>query len=715
MRQGPAGVLALGVFVGAALLATYPLILRPSHAIAGGLGDPLLNATVLAWDADRATHGFRGFWDIPFLFPHRHTLAYAEPLLGVALFTTPIEWVSGNPVLVYNIAYIGSYVLAGFGMFLLTRDLWGRTDAAILAGLAFALTPYRLAQTTHLQVLMNGWMPIGLWALHRYFASGSRTWMAVFAAVFVLQGLSNAYYLYFFLVPVAVVAGVEIARPRAPRGRIVLDFAMAGLAIAAAIAPIALVYYRLQRDMGFARAHDELGGLSAQLADYFRVASGAWTWGGVLGDGSGERQLFHGFVVLLFAAIGVCTFARREAGDPMRGGWARAVGTYLLMALLAVWLSMGPGPGKPYGLLFHLVPGFNGLRVPARLSAVVIVALAALAGAGFAWLLGRLNPRTAAAVAVAIGAIIVLEGQHGIGLADAIAWNDKSWDRVAYEWLRESPPGAAIELDITQQDDFHPFTMIYQFNTLWHRHPIVNGYSGWKSMLQELLGSPASPLRDPAQVPQTLRGLRAIGVRYVLLHERTFADALEAGRIVSAIRSAGDQIVEEHQWPETWAWRLADLERRPAAADGDVRPLDPGTFEVHASHQEGRLGFLFDGDIDTRWMTGTPQEGDEWITIRLAKPANVARVQIASSPRGQNDYPRRLTIESVDRVGVARTLFDDGVVDRLVEALAVDERRAPITIDVPENLTSTLRIRQTGHSTAWWSIHELTVWERHLP
>ena len=68
----------------------------------------------------------------------------------------------------------------------------------MLAGLAFELTPYRLAQTSHLQVLMNGWMPIGLLALHRYFASGSRWWLAAFAAVFVVLGLSNGYYLYFF-------------------------------------------------------------------------------------------------------------------------------------------------------------------------------------------------------------------------------------------------------------------------------------------------------------------------------------------------------------------------------------------------------------------------------------------------------------------------------------------------------------------------------------
>src|SRR6266536_4204716 len=160
-------LLALFTFVAAALLATYPLLRHPTHTIAGGLGDPIILTTVLAWDADRLWHGLHGLWDPPFLYPHHWTLAYCEHMLGVAIFTAPVEWLFGNPVLTYNVAYIGSYVLAGVGMFLLTRALWGRAEAAMLAGLAFALTPYRLAQTTHLQVLMNGWMPIGLLALHR--------------------------------------------------------------------------------------------------------------------------------------------------------------------------------------------------------------------------------------------------------------------------------------------------------------------------------------------------------------------------------------------------------------------------------------------------------------------------------------------------------------------------------------------------------------------
>jgi hypothetical protein len=702
-------IAAFAGFIAASVAATWPLSLHLSHGIAGGLGDPLLGATLLAWDADRIAHGFHGLWDAPFLFPHHHTLAYAEHLLGVAVFTTPIQWISGNPIFTYNLAYIGSYVLAGFGMFLLARSRWHRFDAAMLAGLAYAVTPYRLAQTTHLQVLMHGWMAAGLLALHRYLESGSRWWMAAFAVAYLLLGLSNGYYLYFFLLPIAVVVGIEMVSPRLPRARIVLDLALAGLALAAAIAPVAWVYYQLQRQSGFARSPDELSGLSARAADYFRVASGGWTWGGLVGEGDGERQLFHGLIVIVFAAIGAGVFiSRRAIGE--EGTSRRTAITYTLMAVLAVWLSMGPVPGSPYSVLFRVLPGFNGLRVPARLSVVVLLALSVLASGGIAWFLGRLPKKAVAVTAIALGAVIFLEGQHGVGVSDAANWNDRNWDRVAYEWLRTSPPGAAIELNITQQDDFHPYSVVYQFNSIWHRHPIVNGYSGWKSMLQEWLAAPASPLREPGYVADTLRGLRAIGVRYVLLHEATFSDVREAARLVAEIRAAGDQVAAEQHWPETWAWRLTDIE--PAgAAEVKLQRVDPRMFEAHASHQEGRLGLAFDGDIDTRWMTGEPQGGAESVDLRLAQPVNVARVRMATPPRSQIDYPRILTIESIDAGGATTTLFEGSVVDRLVRAIAAEERQAVLDIDLPANRTSTLRIRQTGRSVAWWSIHELSLWE----
>ena len=105
--QVTAGALAL--FSAAAVVATWPLLGHPARTIAGGLGDPLLNTTILAWDADRIRHAFRGLWDAPFLFPHPHTLAYSEHLLCIAIITSPIAWITGNPILTYNVTYDPTY------------------------------------------------------------------------------------------------------------------------------------------------------------------------------------------------------------------------------------------------------------------------------------------------------------------------------------------------------------------------------------------------------------------------------------------------------------------------------------------------------------------------------------------------------------------------------------------------------------------------------
>ena len=137
------------------------------RALPRDLGDPLLNTWILAWDADRIRHGLQGLWDAPNFYPYSKTLTYSEHLLGIALFTAPVQWISGNPVLAYNVAFMGSYVLSGFGMYLFAAAVTGDRGAAAVAGVAFAVLPYRVSQVAHLQVLMCGWMPIALWALHR--------------------------------------------------------------------------------------------------------------------------------------------------------------------------------------------------------------------------------------------------------------------------------------------------------------------------------------------------------------------------------------------------------------------------------------------------------------------------------------------------------------------------------------------------------------------
>ena len=303
-------------FVALAVAWTWPLALRPGSTMAAPFGDPLLNAWILAWDADRLRHGLSGLWTAPPFHPYPDTLAYSEHLLGIAVPLAPIYWLTGNAVLLYNVALIGSFALAGAGMYLLARDLTGRRDAAVLAALGFMWCPYRAPHVTHLQVLMSGWMPVALWALHRYFATGSRRALAGFVAAFVVQGLSNGYFLFFLAVPVTIVASVELWRHRDRLPTHAMHMAVAALAIGLLIAPVASAYLRVKREQGLSRTRGDAVQFGARPADYLTVSHQPRLWSQVLPIGSGEKELFPGLVVILLALGVLVPTVRRDDAAP---------------------------------------------------------------------------------------------------------------------------------------------------------------------------------------------------------------------------------------------------------------------------------------------------------------------------------------------------------------------------------------------------------------
>src|SRR6266498_1277137 len=289
-------LLVVGILLTLAVVATYPLIRHLGNALPGDLGDPLLNAWTLGWDADRLRHGLRAFWHAPILYPARYTLAYSESLLGIGLFVAPVIWLTDNAVLAHNIAFLLSYVLAGAGMYFLARSLIGRRDAALIAAMIAAFSPLRASHLSHLQVLASGWMPIALWALHRYLATTSVRILAVFVAAFTLQAWSNAYFLYFLAIPVIAVVVHELA-PRLASGSVprrqVAQLAAAAAVILAAIASMIVAYVAVRRLYGFHRGYGDWRMFSADVQSYVSVSNNVRFWRDWLaGDQAPERQLF---------------------------------------------------------------------------------------------------------------------------------------------------------------------------------------------------------------------------------------------------------------------------------------------------------------------------------------------------------------------------------------------------------------------------------------
>jgi hypothetical protein len=700
----------VSAFLALSILATYPLIRHFGNTLPGDLGDPLLGAWILGWDADRLRHGLAGVWDAPILFPDRHTLAYAEHLLGIGVFVAPVIWATNNAVAGHNAAFLLSYVLAGSGMYLLARSLTGRRDAAFLAGIAFAFGPPRAAQLSHLQVLASGWMPIALWGLHRFFAERSIRALFVFGAAFAIQALSNGYFMYYLAILVGIVALYEIARSdmRGQRVRAIGLLGGAGALIALVLLPVAIAYLAVRHDTGFARGYGDWLMYSADLKSYVSATGANRLWGRLLAiDGAPERQLFPGFTVLLLSAIAVWPGAGRRPRTLL----------YAVVAAVFCVLSLGPEPSVwshrlfrwgPYLLLTWIVPGFNAIRAPARLATGVYLSLSVLAAFGIARIVTTPPPRNRPVAVVAIGIALFAEG---LGAPIPLAAFDarlRSADRPAYRWLARSAPGAVLELPVHEWA-IAP-TLTYQYATLVHRHPIVNGYSGRGSALQSFLGGGSSPLGELDRMDGALDLLEAVGIRYDVDHPPHYEDHYVGLQTVAAIRRSTSNVVEEFVFPGGAAFRLSDASPSPTGVPIGPR-IDPGALRVTTSDAGDRIAQMFDSDAGTRWFIDRPQDGRTWIRIALDRPRDVSQLALVMAWRSVGDYPRDLMVESSNATQSA-VLYQGDTLGALGRSIVRPGATPEIRIDLPPNSTHTLTIRQTGSSRRWWSIHELELYER---
>jgi hypothetical protein len=236
---------------------------------------------------------------------------------------------------------------------------------------------------------------------------------------------------------------------------------------------------------------------------------------------------------------------------------------FLVITLLAGVMSLGPTivargrvveEGTLYALLFRTVPGFDGLRVPARFGMIVAFGLAALAGCGAA----ALGPvRRFRGIVWAASALIVIDG---CAMPIPINVNDTTYKQAHLAALPGAvvPHGSAVpvyafaarlpassvllELPLGEP----AFDVRYMYYALEHGHPLVNGYSGGAPTEYLLLGE---TLKDFAASPaRAWQAIVTSGATHVIVHEAAY----EPGR--------GERISQ---------WLTASGAREVAAFDTD--------------------------------------------------------------------------------------------------------------------------------------------------
>lgn len=539
--QAKAWLILAGIYAAITVVMVTPFVDLRTLGTATFAGDGRLVVWTIAWVSHAITNGLPLF-DANMFFPAADPLAYSEHMATLGLLAIPIQALTHNPVAAFAALWLASFWTNAMAAHLLAFRLTGRHDAALVAGLIYGWSYFRVLHLAHLQLQWTAWLPLGLLVLERWYRSPSIS--TLLRTVFVtLAQILTSWYLAVLsvLLNTLWLCWLVVSRPRRPIGPRLLQLALgAGLATLLVL-PFISPYLRVLRPGPVA----ELRGGSADLLAYivppqdtvigsllqqYTPIEGGWVWG--------ERTVFVGWLALAFAVLG-CRFRPHESGAGSDRLGARERTFFVLLGVLGLALSLGPlgYTLAPFDMLMR-VPGLTLFRAPARFALLVLLAVSILAAFGGARLCRAVERRWSAAVArmvVALLGVAMLAEWYPVG--PNVPRAEVKAVPAVYAALEHLPAGGVVSLPDYRLRPEWFFRADYLLYAAFHGRPIVNGYGRseppeYLSIVEQLSEFPSTSSAELA---------RALGVRYFVIHSDRFdADT----RIEDAEQSTSFRLVE---------------------------------------------------------------------------------------------------------------------------------------------------------------------------
>lgn len=520
-----------GRILGKALLAAgifavfTPWILRPWFLAADllptsdlSLGimedtDLYLNVWILTWLARAVVEVPTELFGGNIFFPAPNVIAGSENMLAHLPWTAPIWLFTGQALAVFKAMVLESFVLSGLAMWAFVYFHTRNFAAALLAGAAFTLAPWRVHNIPHPQYLGFQYLPLALLGVDLWL--GSRRFFGLFllAAGLALQALACLYLGYFTFLAVPVYGFVRLFQTGEARVRRAVGLLLAGLVGALLAAPVALPYIAA-RDAGM-------------IAAYQIGTSGDWSfepwW--YLGAPFAHRVGIP--LLLLVVTDFLLRTITRARGGRLPG--SRVETALWILILVAVWLSAGPDPRlpngiplpTPYGFLQAIVPGFAELRGPGRFFMVAAAGLAALSGFAARRLLFRAS-RVAAAVFTTVG-LVAFAVAAAPRPASVLPVDLGAEMAPVYRWLAAtSGDGAVLELPaaVTERDILGDNRNgRYMLASTAHWRPLLNGVTGHNPAIGAFYAAIHRRLPDPEALAVLAR---VVDAEYIIVHRDEF-------------------------------------------------------------------------------------------------------------------------------------------------------------------------------------------------
>ena len=463
--------------------------------------------------------------------PGEVSLAFHTHSEANVIGTFPVLLALGMPAAL-NVATLLGFVLAGWGGYLLARELVGRAGPALLSGIVFAWFPQHVDQSLeHLNLASYWGMPFFLLYLVRLARAGGARNVALTGVFFALTSLLSWHNgLLVLLLGAGVFAFEAVRARRLPRA---IAEAAVSAAIALAIAgPFLWPMVReiLAGETYWMKPRVDKG---IDLAAFVLPHEGHPLWGGIL-EGARESLRpryesagstgYVGIVVIALALCGIArTWPRKRAAF-----WTAALLLHLALSAGDTLVVLGRDTGVPMpSALLGSVPILSTVRVANRWLVPAMLVVSVLAGLGARALTVRLGGRARAGAIAGLAALLLLDYLW-------VPYPTRHPPRPAYaEHVAKLP--RAILLDIPGGHRARAAEDMY-LQTL-HDQPIAGGYTSCTPPWMEdrvarlpflrLVFERAPPVGAIDIEAELRRAFAAVPVGIVVLHLDRTVEALE--------------------------------------------------------------------------------------------------------------------------------------------------------------------------------------------
>jgi hypothetical protein len=537
-------------------------------------------------------------------------VGYVQPLIIATPYadisTLPLH-LFASPVVVYNLAFLASYLLTAVFTYLFCYHLTGNRWAALVGGFIFAFSPTRTmhAAAGHFTQSTTYWAPLYALFMVRLLQRPTKRDALACGIFLALSGLVSLMQTAYFVIPftcAGLLWGWWQYRKEIGLGLRVRYLALSASVAAAITSPFYLPFlwrkFFGEWDLLYRPGTVDY---SADLAAFFSPSPYHPLFSRlpiqpfleqVVGGFPFENLVFVGWIPLLLA-----WYARREKTASLWNGLVVVTGVLSLGPLLKVGgrlvsytvENLSTFIPLPYVLIKQL-PLYDMGRTPARLTESVMLGMAALAALGLGRLMANQQRRvTRMATGIGVLGVIAFEYLTLWPMPVTAAPVPSFYQQIA----NDGQEYAILDVPVLNRQVIGE-AMYYQ--TI-HRHPIVSGYL-WRipadgMNMMEFMNALTSTLVPPDIVssesdvsPKAL--VSRYNIRYVTMHK-------------GAYESADQEQMARDSFVQAWGTPVFEDERivvfRTRRAPGGVEGIDFAAVGSGWQPPE-----LWDG-VATRWLS----------------------------------------------------------------------------------------------------------------